>query len=85
MYRVEYTYPDSVQQTLDHLDRLIAQEQENLNKRVESIEGGGKGELWAFSLQQIAKEHSRIVAPLYEAKSRILNNAMPLRITITKD
>lgn len=84
MYKVEYTYPDSVQQALDYLDKLIEEERECLNKKVESIEGC-KGEFWAFNLQQIAEEHSRMVAPLYEAKNRILNNAMPLRITITKD
>lgn len=84
MYRVEYTYSHDVQRALDLLDEMIEQERESLNKSIELTEKY-KGELWAFNIQQVIENYENTVAPLREAKGRILNNALPLKITIIKD
>lgn len=84
MYRVEYTYPDYVQHLINLLDERIKQEREIFNKNTELMKGY-KRELRAFNLQQVIKEHENKIAPLYEAKNRILSNAIPLKITIIED
>lgn len=80
---VKYVYPANVQATLDEIDKGIKYENERLSKQFECTRND-TGYAASLNMQLILNEYDNRVAPLIEAKSRILNNVPPMQIIITE-
>lgn len=80
---VKYVYPANVQAVLDEIDKGIEHENERLAKQFESTKTD-TGCAASLNMQLILNDYDNRVAPLFEAKSRIVNNVLPMQIIITK-
>lgn len=80
---VKYVYPANVQAMLDEIDKGIKYENERLSKQFECTRND-TGYAASLNMQLILNEYDNRVAPLIEAKSRILNNVPPMQIIITE-
>lgn len=80
---VKYVYPANVQAMLDEIDKGIKYENERLAKQFECIKND-TGYAESLNMQIILNNYNDRVAPLIEAKSRILNNVPPMQIILTK-
>lgn len=80
---VEYVYPDNVQAVLAEIEAGVKREKEWLAKQFECTKGE-TGYAESLNMQFILNEYDNRVAPLIEAKSRIINNVLPMQIIITK-
>lgn len=80
---VKYVYPANVQVMLDEIEKGFNHENEWLAKQLD----GAKYDtacVASVNMQFIMDKYDARINPLIEAKSRIVNNVLPIEIIITK-